>query len=69
MKYPYVIEGFKLSLAEASGRKRFFFEKKNQKTFVNWRSLNPDRPKPKGSEVFWFFFSRKNILPTQGHHR
>jgi hypothetical protein len=29
--------------AKSSGRKQFFFEKKNQKTFTNQGSLYPDR--------------------------
>jgi NodT family efflux transporter outer membrane factor (OMF) lipoprotein len=48
--------------AQASGRKRFFFEKKNQKTFANWGSLYPETTKPK--QVFCFFFSKKkSFLP------
>jgi hypothetical protein len=35
------------------GRKRFFFEKKKQKTFI---SLLPMQD----VKVFWFFFSKKN---------
>jgi hypothetical protein len=40
----------------------FFSEEKKQKTFVQWRagSPGPVRQRPK---VFWFFFSKKNILP------
>jgi hypothetical protein len=37
----------------------FFFEKKNQKTFAKWAPLSPERPKPKKSKVFCFFFSKK----------
>jgi hypothetical protein len=41
--------------------KGFFFEKKKQKTFVNWASgVSPARSKL--TEVFWFFFSKKNRL-------
>jgi len=42
-------------------RKQFFFEKKNQKTFiylcVRWthRALQ-------ATKVFWFFFSKKNCF-------
>ncbi len=48
----------------------FFFEKKNQKTFV--RSCTcaagvPGRAEGEGVKVFWFFFSKKNIfLPYPG---
>jgi hypothetical protein len=44
----------------------FFFEKKNQKTFVNCAFEQPRRPGgwcgPKQIKVFWFFFSKKNAL-------
>jgi len=44
-------------------RKAFFFEKKKQKTFIHlMRSI-----KPKNFfviKVFWFFFSKKNTLPS-----
>ncbi len=40
----------------------FFFEKKKQKTFATWNSLYPDRPKPKQSKVFCFFFSKKKCF-------
>jgi hypothetical protein len=42
-------------------RKAFFFEKKNQKTFV---LLSPPVQKWAGSrmKVFWFFSSEKNAL-------
>jgi hypothetical protein len=44
-------------------RRMFFFEKKNQKTFVNLAS-SPEAALrfPKQIKVFWFFFSKKNIL-------
>jgi DNA-binding transcriptional LysR family regulator len=42
------------------GRKVFFFEKKKQKTFIPLRAL-PARRAPQ-AKVFWFFFSKKNIL-------
>jgi hypothetical protein len=43
------------------GRKVFFSEEKKQKTFALWRGCSPGaaRQSPK---VFWFFFSKKNIL-------
>jgi hypothetical protein len=37
----------------------FFFEKKNQKTFAIWDAPDGDA-RTKRSEVFWFFFSKKN---------
>jgi hypothetical protein len=46
-------------------RKRFFFEKKKQKTFVHLgpvcRRLRVSTG-PKVIKVFWFFFSKKNAL-------
>jgi hypothetical protein len=47
-----------------SGERRnpFFFEKKNQKTSISLGSLYPERPQPKESKVFCFFFSRKEAL-------
>jgi hypothetical protein len=45
----------------------FFFEKKNQKTFTNQSSLDPDMPKPNQSTAFCFFFSKKKaFLPHEG---
>jgi hypothetical protein len=43
-------------------KKAFFFEKKKQKTFTYWAEPN-DRRGRKCLKVFWFFFSKKNILP------
>jgi len=43
-----------------SGRKVFFFEKKKQKTFVRVGFGFTGWAKPKGTKVFWFFFSKKN---------
>jgi hypothetical protein len=74
---------------KATGRKRFFFEKKKQKTSIRWsvaprlwhplsaagipmfgclrrwrlRSTSQLRAKHP-EKVFWFFFSKKNILPS-----
>jgi hypothetical protein len=45
-------------------QKRFFFEKKNQKTFANLISLYPFRPQPKQSKVFCFFFFKKEVLAS-----
>jgi hypothetical protein len=41
----------------------FFFEKKNQKTFILWFAL-PATSRSKRAKVFWFFFSKKNIFLT-----
>jgi copper(I)-binding protein len=40
----------------------FFSEEKKQKTFVHWRMRSPE-PTRQSPKVFWFFFSKKNILP------
>jgi hypothetical protein len=40
----------------------FFFEKKNQKTFAVLGLAYPGRPKPKLTEVFCFFFSKKKAF-------
>jgi hypothetical protein len=49
-------------------KKQFFFEKKNQKTFANWprspRLDLPSGPWCQLAKVFWFFFSKKNTLPS-----
>jgi hypothetical protein len=42
--------------------KNFFFEKKRQKTFTSLGSRHPERPQPKQSKVFCFFFSKKKFL-------
>jgi lysophospholipase L1-like esterase len=44
-------------------RKIFFSEEKKQKTFGLWSIRLPD-PARQGAKVFWFFFSKKNILPV-----
>jgi xanthine dehydrogenase iron-sulfur cluster and FAD-binding subunit A len=60
----------RLSDREPWTRKQFFFEKKNQKTFANLASVHPERPQPKQSKVFCFFFSKKKaFLPTKTHPR
>jgi hypothetical protein len=41
--------------------KRFFFEKKKQKTFVMLSRALPTAHL-KTQKFFWFFFSKKNIL-------
>jgi hypothetical protein len=43
------------------GRKAFFSEEKKQKTFVFWERALREGPL-QGTKVFWFFFSKKNIL-------
>jgi hypothetical protein len=48
--------------AVGEGRKQFFFEKKNQKTFASLGRAYPERPKPKRTKVFCFFFSKKEVL-------
>jgi hypothetical protein len=48
-------------MEEGKVRKAFFFEKKKQKTFGYWIRLQP-QAEAQGSKVFWFFFSKKNIL-------
>jgi len=45
--------------------KRFFFEKKNQKTFTNLASLYPERPKPKIAKSFLLLFFKKEGLPSR----
>jgi hypothetical protein len=49
------------SAKRAGEEKRFFFEKKNQKTFIRWSlAPRPVRLRTKWIKVFWFFFSKKN---------
>jgi hypothetical protein len=53
------------------GRKQFFFEKKNQKTFAFWlsrrlaagRNANPIAAAKK-IKVFWSFFSKKDCFSS-----
>jgi hypothetical protein len=54
--------------ASSEARKQFFFEKKNQKTFVPV-PFSPSRKcrfpgKREDLKVFCFFFSKKKCLPT-----
>jgi hypothetical protein len=52
------------AVTEASGGKPFFFEKKNQKTLINWCSRHPERPQPNQSTVFCCFLSKDtSFLP------
>jgi len=39
----------------------FFFEKKNQKTFISWNVFFRDAF-PRNSKVFCFFFSKKKAF-------
>jgi hypothetical protein len=48
--------------------KQFFFEKKNQKTFVHLGRAYQVRPKPKQIKVFWFFFFKKELLAFATPH-
>jgi hypothetical protein len=44
--------------------KRFFFEKKNQKTSVN-SACRENKYEAKRIKVFWFFFLKKHRLLSQ----
>jgi hypothetical protein len=48
--------------AAQQGRKHFFFEKKQQKTFIHFGFGFSGEAQPKLVKVFWFFFSKKNTL-------
>jgi hypothetical protein len=52
----------------ADVRKDFFFEKKKQKTF-EWLSRAYPADLRQGVRVFWFFFSKKNMLPKPLSHK
>jgi hypothetical protein len=43
-------------------RKAFFSEKKKQEIFASLGSLYPGRARPELSEVFGFFFSKKQAF-------
>jgi hypothetical protein len=43
-------------------RKRFFFEKKKQKTFEYW--AEPIQRRPPGDKSFLVLFFKKELLPT-----
>jgi hypothetical protein len=45
--------------------KRFFFEKKNQKTFANPGWASAERPKPNCQTFFASFLLKKEDLPLQ----
>jgi hypothetical protein len=38
-------------------------KKSSAKTFAPWGRYS--RQRPQGAKVFWFFFSKKNILPLE----
>jgi hypothetical protein len=44
-----------------------FLKKKKQKDFYPF-GLGARRGRAEGIEVFWFFFSKKNMLPVCGGH-
>jgi hypothetical protein len=50
-----------VSQVTGKARKDFFFEKKKQKTFSRWAERYGRRAR-KSPKVFWFFFSKKNVL-------
>jgi hypothetical protein len=52
-------EGFKRPRQSVEGRKQFFFEKKNQKTFAYWACASGLSA---GIKVFCFFFSKKKTF-------
>jgi hypothetical protein len=43
------------------GRKQFFFEKKNQKTFASLGRASPERPKPNVQKFFASFFKKEDL--------
>jgi hypothetical protein len=47
--------------------KQFFFEKKNQKTFIRLGGADPTKPKPKQTKVFCFFFSKKKTFLSRSN--
>jgi hypothetical protein len=49
---------------EGKERKRFFFEKKKQKTFAYCGRRQGRSYARRLAEVFWFFFQKKNRLLT-----
>jgi hypothetical protein len=46
----------------SKGSKHFFFEKKKQTTFMSW--CDSFRDARSETKVFWFFFSKKTMLPV-----
>ena len=49
-------------IIEGSKGKRFFFEKKNQKTFDSAVARSPERTATAALKAFCFFFSKKKRL-------
>jgi hypothetical protein len=49
-------------------RKVFFSEEKKQKTFVSLGARQPGHVR-QGTKVFWFFFSKKNVLRFMGRRQ
>jgi hypothetical protein len=47
---------------DLGGRKQFFFEKKNQKTFSRFGARCRSGRVNQRAKVFWFFFSKKNCF-------
>jgi len=54
----------KTAAEKREGRQDFFFEKKKQKTFDHLRARQSQRAR-QGAKVFWFFFFKKELLPSQ----
>jgi hypothetical protein len=57
-------------LAVWAGRKPFFFEKKNQKTFATWRAL-PERGATAVQKFFGSFFQKRttsSLMPRGDDH-
>jgi hypothetical protein len=54
------VPGFWITCVKASGRKVFFFEKKQQKTFGRFGFGLAGKAQPRLAKVFWFFFSKKS---------
>jgi hypothetical protein len=53
-------------IRQTPAAKQFFFEKKNQKTFVLLVGRGrQDRFVPRREKVFWFFFFKKELLPSR----
>jgi hypothetical protein len=57
-----------IHLIACRNEKDFFFEKKKQKTFA-WLSRAYPADLRQGVKVFWFFFSKKNMLPKPPSHK
>jgi len=51
-----------LQISRKQGSKDFFFEKKEAKNFYPCGPRRSQRAR-NHAKVFWFFFSKKNILP------